>query len=52
MNRGYSDTPVTNLNRKPKVREETWFDRIVQYLFFMVLGAFGMLVYAKYVGVP
>lgn len=45
MHRGYSDAPVTNLNRKPKEREETWFDRVVQYAFFMVLGAFCMALY-------
>jgi hypothetical protein len=51
----YSDCPVTNLKKRDEGlygRKETWVDRVVQYIFFLVLGAFGMLVYAKYVGLP
>lgn len=51
----YSYAPLTNLKKKEESlygRKETWVDRTVQYIFFLVLGAFGMLMYAKYAGLP
>lgn len=49
----YTDCPVKDLKKAPKGlygRKETWFDRLVQYAFFFVLGAFGMLLYLKCAG--
>ena len=55
MRGNFDYCPLTNLKQKEKSlygRKETWVDRAVQYIFFMVLGAFGMLAYVQYVGLP
>ena len=51
--RGYSYTPLTELKKKERglyTRKESWFDRVIQYIFFFVLGAFAACMYGKYRG--
>ena len=48
----YSYAPLTDLKKKERSlygRKENWFDRVVQYIFFFVLGAFCMLMASRYI---